>query len=252
MMADLLYTIDNGIARIVLNRPKKRNALSAGLVAELKAALSESAANADVRVVLLTGAGQDFCSGADLSGLHKAIDSTVLDNMADASAMADLFLAMRYHPRPIVAAVRGRALAGGCGLATAADVILASETAQFGYPEVNIGFLPAMVMAILRRSVSEKRAFDLIAMGEILTAQTAQDIGMVTRVFSDETFDLEVDAYAGKLASKSASAVALSKQLLYHIDSMGFEAALRAGVQVNAMARTTADFQAGIKKFLNK
>jgi methylglutaconyl-CoA hydratase len=251
-MSDLLYTLDNSIARIVLNRPEKRNALSAGLVAELKTALSESAANPDVRVVLLTGAGRDFCSGADLSGLQKALDSTVLENMADASAMADLFLAMRYHPRPIVAAVRGRALAGGCGLATAADVILASETAQFGYPEVNIGFLPAMVMAILRRSVSEKRAFDLIAMGEILTAQAAQDIGMVTRVLSDETFDLEVEAYAGKLASKSASAVALSKQLLYHIDGLSFEAALRAGVQMNAMARTTADFQAGIKNFLTK
>jgi methylglutaconyl-CoA hydratase len=137
-------------------------------------------------------------------------------------------------------------------LATAADVILASEIAQFGYPEVNIGFIPAMVMAILRRSVSEKRAFDLIAMGEPITAQTALEIGIVTRVLSDETFDLEVEAYANKLAAKPASAVMLSKQLLYHIDGMGFEAAVQSGVQMNAIARATGDFRAGIEKFLKK
>jgi methylglutaconyl-CoA hydratase len=251
-MFDLLYSVEGGIARLVLNRPEKRNALSSGLVSELKSAIAESAKDAAVRVVLLSGAGKDFCSGADLSGVQKGFDAGVLENMADASAMAELFLAMRHHPRPIVAAVRGRALAGGCGLATAADVILASEIAQFGYPEVNIGFIPAMVMAILRRSVSEKRAFDLIAMGEPITAQTALEIGLVTRVLSDETFDLEVEAYANKLAAKPASAVMLSKQLLYHIDGMGFEAAVQSGVQMNAIARATGDFRAGIEKFLKK
>ncbi len=248
-MSDLLYSVEAGIARITLNRPEKRNALSAALVTALRSAIADSAADASVRVVLLTAAGKDFCSGADLSGMQKTFEAGVLESMADAAGLAELFLAMRHHPRPIMAAVRGRALAGGCGLATAADVILASETAQFGYPEVNIGFLPAMVMAILRRSVSEKRAFDLIAMGEIVSAQTAQEMGMITRVLSDETFGLEVEAYAGKLASKSASAVALSKQLLYQMDGMGFEAAIRSGVQVNAIARATPDFRAGIEKF---
>jgi methylglutaconyl-CoA hydratase len=251
-MSDLLYSVEGGIARLVLNRPEKRNALSAGLVSELKVGIAESARDAEVRVVLLSGSGKDFCSGADLSGFQKGFDAGVLENMADASGMAEMFLAMRRHPRPIVAAVRGRALAGGCGLATAADVILASETAVFGYPEVNIGFIPAMVMAILRRSVSEKRAFDLITMGETISAQTALEIGLVTRVLSDETFDLEVDAYVNKLAVKPASAVMLSKQLLYHIDGMGFEAAVQSGVQMNAIGRGTADFRAGIEKFLNK
>src|SRR5207237_6151511 len=115
----------------------------------------------------------------------------VLETMADARVMADLFLQMRHHPRPIVAAVRGRALAGGCGLATAADIILAAESAQFGYPEVNIGFVPAMVMAILRRCVSEKRAFELITTGDVINAQTAFDFGLVNRVFADETFDVD-------------------------------------------------------------
>jgi methylglutaconyl-CoA hydratase len=202
--------------------------------------------------VLLSGAGSDFCSGADLSGLQKTSQAGVLENMADARNMAELFVEMRRHPRPIVAAVRGRALAGGCGLATAADLILAAESARFGYPEVNIGFVPAMVMAILRRSLSEKRAFELITMGEVISAQTALDMGLVNRVFADDTFDIDVDAYVGKLAAKSASAVSLSKHLLYHMDGMSFEAAIEAGVHINAIARATEDCKRGVERFLKK
>ena len=146
--------------------------------------------------------------------------------------MAELFVEMRHHPRPIVAAVRGRALAGGCGLATACDLILAAESAKFGYPEVNIGFVPAMVMAILRRSLSEKRAFELITTGEIISAQTAFDFGLINRVFADETFDTRVEAFVSKLASKSASAITLSKRLLYHMDGMSFEAPSKPGVEI--------------------
>lgn len=243
----ILYQVDQGIARITLNRPEKRNALNPELISELKKAIQSCQ-----HLIVLTGAGSDFCSGADLSGLHQMAEANVLDHIASAREMADLFIAMRRHPHPIIAAVRGRALAGGCGLATAADVILAAESAQFGYPEVNIGFVPAMVMAILRRSVSEKRAFELITTGEIISAQTAFDYGMINRVFADETFDVEVQAYASKLASKSASALALSKRLLYHMDNMGFEAAIEAGVQTNAIARSTEDCKRGIEKFLKK
>jgi methylglutaconyl-CoA hydratase len=243
----ILYQVDQGIARITLNRPEKRNALNPELISELKKAIQSCQ-----HLIVLIGAGSDFCSGADLSGLHQMAEANVLDHIASAREMADLFIAMRRHPHPIIAAVRGRALAGGCGLATAADVILAAESAQFGYPEVNIGFVPAMVMAILRRSVSEKRAFELITTGEIISAQTAFDYGMINRVFADETFDVEVQAYASKLASKSASALALSKRLLYHMDNMGFEAAIEAGVQTNAIARSTEDCKRGIEKFLKK
>ena len=158
----ILYAVDQGVARITLNRPEKRNALDAELISEVRDAVRTSARDESVRVVLVTGAGADFCSGADLSGLEQSFHAGVLDHMADARNMAELFVDMRHHPRPIVAAVRGRALAGGCGLATACDLILATESARFGYPEVNIGFVPAMVMAILRRSISEKRAFELI------------------------------------------------------------------------------------------
>ena len=248
----ILYTAANGIARITLNRPKKRNALDAGTIAEVTEALRESAAARDVRVVALTGAGNDFCSGADLEALKAGFDNGPLENIADARHMAALFLAMRNHPRPIVAAVRGRALAGGCGLATACDIVLAEDSAQFGYPEVNIGFIPAMVMAILRRSVSEKRALELIVTGETLTAAAALEAGLVNRVFPAAGFESSVENYLANLAAKSASAVSLSKHLLYNMDSISFEAALEAGVQANALARMTADYRSGVERFLRK
>ncbi len=134
---------------------------------------------------MLAGAGQDFCSGADLAALDRTADAGVLDHLATARELADVFLAMRHHPKPIVAAVRGRAFAGGCGLATACDIVLAAESAQFGYPEVKIGFIPAMVMAILRRSVSEKRAFELLTTGDPISAAEALSIGLINRTFPD-------------------------------------------------------------------
>lgn len=248
----ILFAIDNAVARVTLNRPDKRNALNDEVINELRDAMRRTAADENVRVVLITGAGKDFCSGADLAALQKISEATVMDNIADARNFAELFVAMRRHPRPIIAAVRGRALAGGCGLATACDLILAEESAQFGYPEVNIGFIPAMVMAVLRRSVSEKRAFELITRGEIISARAAADIGMINRVFADDAFESEMNDYVAQLASKSASAVSLSKNLLYHMDAQSFESALEAGVQLNAITRMTEDCRRGIERFLKK
>jgi methylglutaconyl-CoA hydratase len=248
----IVYSIDGPVARVTLNRPEKRNALDSEMVSEIRRALAESAEDSEVRVVLLSGAGKDFCSGADLAALHQIASATVRENVADARQLADMFLDMRRHPRPIVAAVRGRALAGGCGIATAADIILATESAQFGYPEVKIGFVPAMVMAIVRRSVSEKRAFELLTSGEPFPARTALEIGMINRIFPDASFDREVESYAAQLATRSASALSLIKSLLYQIDAMAFEAALSAGVNMNALARQTEDCRRGIEQFLKK
>lgn len=248
----ILYAVDNGIARVTLNRPDKRNALDDEIIGELKNAISLAATDQNVRVVLLTGAGKDFCSGADLAGLHRLAEASVTELLSNARGMADLFNAMRRHPRPIVAAVRGRALAGGCGLATGCDVILAAESAQFGYPEVNIGFIPAMVMAVLRRSIPEKRAFELITGGEIITAQRAEDIGLVNGVVADDKFDEAVESYAARLAGKSASAISLAKHLLYHMDGLSFEAALESGVHLNAITRMTEDCRQGVERFLKK
>ena len=254
-MADyekISYRVEQSIARVTLNRPDKRNALDNVIVGEIKDALREAARDESVRVVLLTGAGKDFSSGADLAALRRISEATMTENVIDARFFAELFVDMRRHPRPIIAAVRGRALAGGCGLATACDIILASESAQFGYPEVNIGFIPAMVMAILRRNVSEKRAFELITRGEVIPALKAQDIGMINRVFADEAFETEVESYVAEIGAKSASAVSLAKNLLYHMDGMTFETAIEAGVQLNAITRMTDDCKRGVERFLKK
>jgi methylglutaconyl-CoA hydratase len=248
----VLLETNAGVARITLNRPDKRNALDGELISELKSAVTEAGRDPQCRVVLLTGAGGDFCSGADLAGLERTATASVLDNMADARVMAELFLAMRNHPHPIVAAVQGRALAGGCGLATACDIILAAESAQFGYPEVNIGFVPAMVMAILRRSVSEKAAIELVVTGQSVKAARARELGLIHHVYPDDRFSAEVNTYVTQLASRSSSAVMLSKRLLYQMDSMSFEAALEAGVEINAIARMTEDCKRGVERFLKK
>lgn len=248
----VLFSVDQSIARITLNRPDKRNALNDELVSEFKDALKAAAQNETVRVVLVTGAGKDFCSGADLASLQRISQAGVEESLGSARVMGELFVEMRRYPRPIIAAVRGRALAGGCGLATACDIILAAESAQFGYPEVNIGFIPAMVMAILRRSVSEKRAFELITRGEIISAKSALEAGMINRVFSDDQFESSVEGYVAQMAAKSASAVSLAKNLLYHMDGMTFETAIEAGIQLNAITRMTEDCKSGVDRFLKK
>ncbi len=246
------YRVEHGIARVALNRPDRRNALDQELLAELRDALRVSAADESVRVVVVTGTGKDFCSGMDLRSFADDASGDLAKFQAEARNMAGLLLDMRRHPRPIVAAVQGRALGGGCGIASAADIVLAADSAQFGYPEINIGFVPAIVMALLRRLVSEKRAFELIATGETIPARTALEYGMINRIFSADTFDREVEEFVQHLASKSTSALTMSKELFYRTDAMQFEAAILAGADVNGQARTTEDFQAGVAKFLKK
>jgi methylglutaconyl-CoA hydratase len=164
----------------------------------------------------------------------------------------ELFALIRRVKVPVIAAVHGRALAGGCGLATACDLVLATETARFGYPETKIGFVPAMVMAILRRNVSEKRAFELITLGQEFDADQAEKYGLVNQIFADEAFETEVKNYLSGFEKVSRSAVMLSKRLLYGMDGMTFETALQSGVDINTIARMTEDCQKGIAKFLKK
>jgi methylglutaconyl-CoA hydratase len=248
----ILSNTSDAVARISLNRPDKRNALSAELVSAIREAVAQAATDGAARVLLLTGEGKDFCSGADLAAVQKIAAAGVMENLADAEHLGNLYLELRRCPKPVVAAVHGRALAGGCGLATACDLIVAAESAQFGYPEVNIGFVPAMVMAILRRNVSEKRAFELITMGETLSARAAFEAGLVNRVFPDDSFAAQAHDFAKALAAKPASAVALCKRLLYQMDGMAYATAIEAGVEMNAIARQTDDCKAGIARFLKK
>jgi methylglutaconyl-CoA hydratase len=245
----VLFTIDRSVAHLTLNRPAKRNALNDAMVTGLKEALLRARAEESVRVVVLTGAGQDFCSGADLEALRRISEASVSENVEDARSLMELFELIRQMPVPVVAAVRGRALAGGCGLASACDLVLATTSARFGYPEVKIGFVPAMVLAILRRNVSEKRAFELLTRGAEISSEEAKQFGLVNKVFSDETFDDQVNSYVSVFEKLSKSAVALTKTLLYQTDGMAFTKALETGVDVNVIARMTEDCQEGIARF---
>jgi methylglutaconyl-CoA hydratase len=251
-MTEIIEQTENGILTIKLNRPEKRNALNDALINAIKNALTVANENENLRAILITGAGKDFCSGADLSALRKIADSDILENLWDAENLMKLFRLIRKIKIPVIAAVHGRALAGGCGLATACDIVLATKSARFGYPEVKIGFVPAMVMAILRRNLSEKTSFEMITQGFEFTSEEAEKIGLINRVFDDETFAEDVENYISIYKKVSRSAVVLSKKLLYQMDGMNFYTALEVGAEVNAIARQTEDCQKGIARFLKK
>jgi len=245
------YAAAAGIARITLNRPDKRNAITRDMMSALRDALQQSAEDSAVRVLLIRGVGKDFCAGLDLSEVLKSAEDGN-EALASARRLGDLYIAMRRHPKPIVAAVHGRALGGGAGIATASDLILATESAQFGYPEVKLGFIPGIVFTMLQRAVNERQAMELALTGEPLSASRAHAIGLINRVYADSEFDTSVESYAATLAAQSATAMNLSKALLYETDGMIFETSIEAGVQANVLARKTDDFKRGVERFLKR
>lgn len=243
----------DGVLTLTLDRPEKRNALNIALITALQEALDSAAADEGVRVIVIRGAGESFCAGADLEALQRAAEeSDPVANVRDAEVLGRLLITMRRHPRPIIAAVHGHALAGGAGLATACDLVVARDDAVFGYPEVHLGFVPAMVMALLRRTVGEKAAFELVARGERLSAAQAAELRLVNQVVDRGEWEGWVDRYAAELASRSASALTLCKRLLYGMDGLSFEEAIARGAEVNALARLTPDTRAGVKRFLER
>jgi methylglutaconyl-CoA hydratase len=248
----LLVDLSDGVLGLTLNRPDKRNALDTRSVDALRAALERAELDADVRVVTVRGTGPDFCAGADLAELLASADSTMEENEAHAMHLGEVFVRMRELPKPVIAIVHGRALAGGCGLASACDIVLAHEAASFGYPEVRRGFVPAMVMAMLRRAVGEKVAVDLVMTGRLLTAAEAVGVGLVSRVLPMDGFDERVGEILRRLATGSASALALIKHQLYELDGLGFADGIALGARVNATARSTPDFAAAVARFLDK
>jgi methylglutaconyl-CoA hydratase len=251
--ADVLRTRNqDGVFTLTLNRPDKRNALSADLIGRLSAALESADLDGDVRVVVLRGEGRDFCAGADLAELLASAGREAGENEADALRLGDLFLRLRRLPKPAIAVVHGNALAGGCGLATACDLVVAAESARFGYPEIQRGFVPAMVLAMLRRRVGEAVAFDLVSTGRILSAREAAAMGMVARVAADTELDQVTEALVRPLATGSPTALALTKRLLYELDGRNFGESIRLGARVNAIARTTPDFRERIERFLGR
>jgi methylglutaconyl-CoA hydratase len=248
----LVAALADGILSLTLNRPEKRNALSRALIEALHGELDRAELDGAVRAVALIGAGKDFCAGADLAELLASADRSPEENEADALRLGHLFLKLRQLPKPVVSLVRGNALAGGCGLATACDLVVASEDSRFGYPEIQRGFVPAMVLALLRRQVGERTAFDLVATGRIIGAPEAQRLGMISHVFPGERFDAGARDLLSGLVGGSATAFALTKRLLYELDGKTFEEGVRLGARVNALARATPDFRTRIQSFLNR
>ncbi len=252
MTDQVLVTLAGGVLTATLNRPDKRNAIDSAMIEGLLGMLERADLDAEVRVVALRGAGRDFCAGMDLNELLASAEHTLEQNRAAALQFGSIFVRMRQIPKPVVAVVQGRALAGGCGLATGCDLVLAARSAQFGYPEVQRGFVPAIVMALLRRAVGEKVAFDLAATGRLLDASEAAAVGLVSRVYQDADFEQQASDVLRALASASPSALALTKQQFYQLDGLGFEAGIRLGVDVNAVSRSTPDFRAALTAFLKK
>jgi len=248
----VLVGMQSGVLTATLNRPEKKNAIDTPMIDALLAMLDDADLDGEVRVVAVRGAGADFSAGMDLSELLASADRSVEENRRAALHFAEVFVRMRNLPKPVVAVVRGRALAGGCGLATACDLVLASESARFGYPEVQRGFVPAIVMALLKRSVGEKLAFDLAATGRTLTATEAAALGLVSRVYEDSDFEEQVGDVLRALAASSASALAFTKRQFYQLDGLRFEEGVSLGAEVNAVSRTTPDFRAALQAFLKK
>ncbi|HEY3278878.1 MAG TPA: enoyl-CoA hydratase/isomerase family protein [Gemmatimonadales bacterium] len=248
----VVVTTTGGVCTVTLNRPDKRNAIDSAMIDALLAALDAADLGADVRVIALRGAGTDFCAGMDLHELLASADHSTDQNRQAALHFGGIFVRMRRLPKPIVALVHGRALAGGCGLATGCDLVLAAESAQFGYPEVQRGFVPAIVMAMLRRAVGEKVAFDLAATGRLLSAGEAAAAGLVSRVYEDADFEEQAGDVLRSLAATSASALAFTKQQFYQLEGLPFDEAIRLGADVNAVSRSTPDFRAALQAFLKK
>jgi methylglutaconyl-CoA hydratase len=252
MTSALLTSVNGGVLTLMLNRPEKRNALNADLIDLLHQSLERADLDPEVRVILLKGAGKDFCAGADLDELLASAEKSLAENENAALRLGTLFRRIRELPKPVLAMVHGRALAGGAGLATACDLVIAGEGAQLGYPEVQRGFAPAMVMALLRRLVGEKVALDLVLTGRVLPAEEARSAGLISRMVPDAELERHTELLAAQLAATSATALGITKQLFYQLDTRNLADGIALGARANAVARGTPDFREAIATFLRK
>jgi methylglutaconyl-CoA hydratase len=233
-----------GVGRVTLARPEQGNALDRQAVVDVSNALKRLDADGSVRVVLLDAEGRDFCAGADLAALAAPAAASRTAHADDAQALARLVTTLRAMMKPGVAAVHGRAFDAGAALASACDVVLASASARFGYPEVQVGFVPAVSIPLLRRAVGEKRAAELVLTGRTITADEAERIGLVSRVLPDGDFRDAALEVARGIAQAPELAVALTKRLLYHVDGLDFREGIAAGVKTSVEARLTRAAQA--------
>jgi methylglutaconyl-CoA hydratase len=247
----LTLAYDGLLATITLNRPDKRNAISYELIDDILGALQEVEQSA-AQILILTGAGKAFCSGMDLDNLRSITGRTEMENRQDSETMARLFRTLYEFPKVTIAAVNGPAVAGGCGLATLCDFTLASTEAKFGYTEVRIGFLPAIVSTFLLRQVGEKHARDLLLTGRIMGAEEAFRLGLANEVVAPEKLVSRAHELAASLLQNSPASLLATKRLLRMYSSGELDEQIAAAVEENARIRTTADFREGVSSFLEK
>ena len=247
----LTLQCDEQIATIALTVPEKRNAISAQMIGDLLGAFDQAEAS-PARVVILTGAGKAFCAGMDLTELQNLAKQTQQKNLEDARRMAKLLYRLYSFPKPLIAAVNGAAIAGGCGLATVADLILAVPEAKFGYTEVRIGFTPALVSVFLRRRIGETHVRDLLLTGRVIDAAEAYRLGLVTEIVPAESLMDRARGIAAQLIAASPTAIAQTKKLLISFDHAAIRAELEVAIETNADVRSTPDFREGITSFLEK
>jgi len=247
----LQLTFESGLATITLNRPEKRNAISYELIEELLGALAE-VEKSSAQVLILTGAGKAFCSGMDLDNLKELIGRSPEQSRKDSETMARLFRTLYEFPKPTIAAVNGAAIAGGAGLATLCDITLAGPEAKFGYTEVRIGFVPAIVSTFLLRQVGEKQARDLLLTGRIISAEEAHGMGLINQIVPAEQLMDRARELAGEIMKNSPMSLRVTKQLLNGQARADLDREIEAAVRENAAVRATADFREGVSSFLEK
>ncbi len=249
--ATILIADKDAVRTITLNRPERRNAMTPQMQLELIAALEEPATSG-CRALVLRGAGESFCSGLDLSALQAMNDKTEAEHRADTERIARLFRTLYELTVPTIAAVRGAAIAGGTGLATICDFTLAEPAAKFGYTEVRIGFMPAVVSAFLALQIGDKRARDLLLTGRLFDAAEAHRLGLVNEVLPPDELEGRVETLAKTLAANSPVALAATKRLMAAQNKPWLDAAIALAMNASAQARKTADFREGVAAFLEK
>lgn len=247
------FEVAGRIAFITLNRPEKRNALGPEMVRALTDVMTEAESRPDIRVIVLKAAGNVFSAGADLAYLQELQHNTFEENLADSGRLRDLFQAIYRSSKPVIAQVEGHAIAGGCGLAAVCDIVFAVPEAKFGYTEVKIGFIPALVACYLVRKLGEGRVRELLLSGDLVTAETAAAYGLINFVVPAGEIAERVAAYAASICTgTSGESVARTKDLLRQVSELPLEDGLSMAVRANAEARGTEDCRKGISAFLNK
>lgn len=249
----ILINIKDRIGYLTLNRPEKRNALNAELVEALKGALQSFAVNEEVKVIVIKAAGKAFCAGADLGFLQSLQTNTFEENLEDSRSLKELFYLIYTHPKVVIAEVQGHALAGGCGLASVCDFSFTVPEAKFGYTEVKIGFIPAIVKVFLLRKIGEGKAKQLLLDGDPISAEEAKSMGLINWIVPAEELEQRVYDYAQKLIKQnSGQSMGLTKEMIAMVQEKSLEDGLEYAAAMNAKARGTADCQRGIAAFLNK